>query len=71
MDRDTTRRVELLLPVRTLLVIAGAVALMTAFAAIGSTFLVVFVGIFLALVFEFPVRFVLAKTGGRAGSPPR
>jgi predicted PurR-regulated permease PerM len=63
MDRDATRRVEILLPVRTLLLIAAAVALMGAFAAIGSTFLVVFLGIFLALVFEFPVRFVMAKTG--------
>jgi predicted PurR-regulated permease PerM len=31
--------------------------------AIGSTFLIVFVGIFLALVFEFPVRLMMAKTG--------
>jgi predicted PurR-regulated permease PerM len=30
--------------------------------AIGNTFLIVFVGIFLALVFEFPVRFVMKKT---------
>ena len=30
--------------------------------AIGDTFLIVFVGIFLALVFEYPVRFVMAKT---------
>ena len=36
---------------------------MAAFVAIGDTFLVIFVGIFLALVFEFPVRFVIAKTG--------
>jgi predicted PurR-regulated permease PerM len=36
---------------------------MAAFWAIGSTFLIVFVGIFLALVFEYPVRFVMAKTG--------
>ena len=67
MNREAPRRVELLLPVRTLLLIAGAVALMTAFAAIGRTFLVVFVGIFLALVFEFPVRFVMAKTGVSRG----
>jgi putative heme transporter len=33
-----------------------------AFRAIGDTFLIVFVGIFLALVFEYPVRFVMAKT---------
>ena len=33
-----------------------------AFRAIGDTFLIVFVGVFLALVFEYPVRFVMAKT---------
>ena len=35
---------------------------MAAFAAIGDSFLIVFVGIFLALVFEYPTRFVMAKT---------
>src|SRR5918994_156350 len=35
---------------------------MAAFAAIGGTFLVVFIGIFLAFVFEYPVRFVMGKT---------
>jgi predicted PurR-regulated permease PerM len=54
---------ELLLPMRTVLIVAAAVALMAAFVAIGNTFLIVFVGIFLALVFEFPVRLVMAKTG--------
>src|SRR5678816_4128784 len=62
MDRAPTRRVELLLPVRTLLVVAAAFAVMAAFVAIGDTFLVVFIGIFLALVFEYPVRFVMRKT---------
>jgi predicted PurR-regulated permease PerM len=62
MDQQGKQRVELLLPIRTVLLVAAAVALMVAFAAIGSTFLVVFVGIFLALVFEYPVRFVMAKT---------
>jgi predicted PurR-regulated permease PerM len=56
------RRVELLLPVRTLLLVLAAVAVAVAFEAIGDTFLIVFVGIFLALVFEYPVRFVMAKT---------
>ena len=56
------RRVALLLPVRTVLIIVAAIGLMVAFASIGSTFLIVFVGIFLALVFEYPVRFVMAKT---------
>ena len=59
---DSTKRVELVLPMRTVLVVAAAIGVGAAFAAIGDTFLVVFVGIFLALVFEFPVRFVMAKT---------
>jgi predicted PurR-regulated permease PerM len=49
------------------LVVAAAVALMAAFTAIGDTFLLVFVGIFLALVFEYPVRLVTAKTGMSRG----
>jgi predicted PurR-regulated permease PerM len=57
------KRVELLIPIRTVLVIGAAVGLFSAFRAIGETFLVVFVGIFLALVFENPVRFVMSKTG--------
>ncbi len=62
MEPAEPRRIELLVPVRTLLVVGVAVALAAAFRAIGDTFLIVFVGIFLALVFEFPVRFVMAKT---------
>jgi predicted PurR-regulated permease PerM len=57
-----TRRVELLLPIRTVIVALAALGLAVALAAIGDTFLIVFVGIFLALVFEYPVRFVMAKT---------
>jgi predicted PurR-regulated permease PerM len=44
------------------LVIMGAIGLLAAFAAIGDSFLIVFVGVFLALVFEYPTRFVMAKT---------
>jgi putative heme transporter len=62
MSTPETRRVELLLPVRTLLLVALAIAILAAFVAIGDTFLIVFVGVFLALVFEYPVRFVMAKT---------
>ncbi len=47
---------------RTVIVVAAAIGLMAAFAAIGDTFLIVFVGIFLAFVFEYPVRFVMART---------
>jgi putative heme transporter len=62
MDRARKRRVELLLPMRTLLAVAATIGVLAAFVAIGDTFLIVFVGIFLALVFEYPVRFVMAKT---------
>jgi predicted PurR-regulated permease PerM len=63
METPGPKRVELLLPMRTVLVVAAAIGLMAAFVAIGDTFLIVFVGIFLALVFEYPVRLVMAKTG--------
>jgi predicted PurR-regulated permease PerM len=62
MDPGGTRRVELLVPMRTILLVAAAIGVMAAFWAIGSTFLIVFVGIFLGLVFEYPVRFVMRKT---------
>jgi predicted PurR-regulated permease PerM len=63
MSSPRARRVELLVPLATLVLVAAAVALMSAFRAIGDTFLIVFVGIFLGLVFEYPVRFVMRKTG--------
>ena len=52
----------MLLPMRTLLAVAATIGVLAAFVAIGDTFLIVFVGIFLALVFEYPVRFVMRKT---------
>ena len=67
MEPQPTKRVELYLPMRTVLIVAAAIAVMAAFAVIGESFLIVFVGIFLALVFEFPVRFVIAKTGWSRG----
>src|SRR5215204_1623572 len=63
METAGPKRVELLLPMRTVLMAAAAIGVIAAFVAIGSTFLVVFMGIFLALVFEFPVRLVINKTG--------
>jgi putative heme transporter len=62
MDPGGTRRIELLLPMRTIIIVGAAVAVGLAFRAIGDTFLIVFVGIFLALVFEYPVRFVMQRT---------
>jgi predicted PurR-regulated permease PerM len=63
LDARETKRIELLLPLRTVILIVAIIGLLGAFVAIGDTFLVVFVGIFLGLVFEYPVRFVMAKTG--------
>jgi predicted PurR-regulated permease PerM len=63
MEAPGAKRVELLLPMRTVLLVAATIGVLAAFVAIGSTFLIVFVGIFLALVFEFPVRLMMAKTG--------
>ncbi|HEU5263719.1 MAG TPA: AI-2E family transporter, partial [Gaiellaceae bacterium] len=62
MEPGAAQRVEVLLPVRTVIVALAALGLAVALGAIGDTFLIVFVGIFLALVFEYPVRFVMAKT---------
>ena len=67
MESREGKRVELLLPIRTVLIVAAAIGVIAAFIAIGSTFLVIFVGIFLALVFEYPVRLVMAKTGMSRG----
>ena len=52
----------LLLPMRTVLLVAATAGVLAAFWAIGDTFLIVFIGIFLALVFEYPVRYVMATT---------
>ena len=54
MDSGGTRRIELLLPMRTIILLVATVGVVGAFRAIGDTFLIVFVGIFLALVFEYP-----------------
>ena len=62
MNAGESRRVELVLPMRTVLLVAASVLVLAAFAAIGDTFLIVFIGIFLALVFEYPVRYLMSKT---------
>ncbi len=67
LRRTEPRRVELVLPMRTVLLVAAAAGVLAAFVAIGETFLIVFIGIFLALVFEYPVRYVMAKTGMSRG----
>jgi predicted PurR-regulated permease PerM len=66
MEGSTPKR-ELLIPIRTILVVSAAIGVLGAFVEIGSTFLIVFVGIFLGLVFEFPVRIVIKRTGWSRG----
>jgi predicted PurR-regulated permease PerM len=61
------QRVSVVIPLRTILLVAAAIAVMWAFATIAEAFLIVFVGIFLALVFEYPLRFVIRKTGWGRG----
>ena len=67
MKAGEPRRVELILPMRTILLVAATLGVLAAFVAIGDTFLIVFIGIFLALVFEAPVRYLMAKTGMSRG----
>ena len=62
MSAREIKRTEVLLPIRTVLIVVAAAGIVAAFREIGDVFLVVFLGIFLALVFEYPVRFVMAKT---------
>lgn len=59
---DAPRRVSVDLPLRSLLLIAAVASVLWAFASIRGAFLAVFVGIFLALVFEYPVRYVMRVT---------
>ena len=63
----SVKKRELLIPIRTILVVSAAIGVLGAFVAIGDTFLIVFIGIFLGLVFEFPVRFVIRRTGWSRG----
>ena len=49
MESTDRRRIELLLPARTLLAILAVIGIAVAFRAIGDTFLVVFIGIFHSL----------------------
>jgi predicted PurR-regulated permease PerM len=62
MNVGEVSRRALILPMRTVLLVAATLGVVAAFVAIGDTFLIVFVGIFLALVFEAPVRYLMAKT---------
>ena len=55
------RRVEVILSLRTLLLVAGAVALAAALVTIRSAVVLVFFAFFLALVFEYPTRALMRR----------
>lgn len=55
------RRVEVILSLRTLLLVAGAVALAAALFTIRSAIVLVFFAFFLALVFEYPTRALMRR----------
>jgi len=61
------RRVEVILSLRTLLLVAGAVALAAALVTIRSAIVLVFFALFLALVFEHPTRALMDRARIRRG----
>jgi predicted PurR-regulated permease PerM len=60
---DGVKRVTIEIPLRTILLVALVVAVAAALVSIAEALLLVFVGIFLALVFDLPVRTMMRRTG--------
>ena len=61
---------ELLIPIRTILIVSAAIGVLGAFVAIGDTFLIVFVGIFLGARLRVPGALRDGEdAAGLAGSP--
>jgi predicted PurR-regulated permease PerM len=56
------RPIEFIIPVRALLLVVGVVLGVWALFSIASALLLVFTGVFLAFVFEFPLRLLMEKT---------
>lgn len=59
--REAARRVEVILSLRTLLLVAGAVALAAALVSIREAVVIVFFAVFLAFVFEYPTRALMRR----------
>jgi len=59
---DPRHTVAIEIPIRTLIVAAFVVAVAVAIVSIREALLVVFIGVFLALVFEYPVRALMQRT---------
>jgi predicted PurR-regulated permease PerM len=60
---EAPRRVAIEIPIRTIILVAAVVAVAAAIVSILDALLIVFVGVFLALVFELPVRWLIRRTG--------
>jgi predicted PurR-regulated permease PerM len=61
-DAVAGRPVQIAIPVRALLVVVAVILAVWALFSISDALLLVFTGVFLAFVFEFPLRLVMAKT---------
>jgi predicted PurR-regulated permease PerM len=59
---DPRHTVAIEIPIRTLIVAAFVVAVVVALISIRDALLIVFIGVFLALVFEYPVRALMQRT---------
>ena len=62
-EAGRSRVVQIAIPVRALLTVAAVVVALWALFSIASALLLVFAGIFLAFVFEYPLRALMARTG--------
>lgn len=65
---EPSKRVAVEIPLRTFLVGALVVAVAAALISILDAILIVFVGVFLAIVFELPVRWLMGRTGLSRGT---
>jgi predicted PurR-regulated permease PerM len=61
-EAASRRTVQVTIPVRSLLVVVAVLLAVWALFSIAGALLLVFTGVFLAFVFEFPLRLILAKT---------
>ena len=66
----TQRAIEITIGLRTLVIGALFVALAAAVVSIKETLVIVFLSVFLALVFELPVRVLMQRTGWSRGRLP-
>jgi predicted PurR-regulated permease PerM len=65
--RSRPNAVEITVGLRTLILIGAVTAAAAALIAVRDALLIVFTGMFLALVFELPVRLLTRRLGGRRG----